>query len=368
MADCYLGKYKTILYMSIVYSLGNIVLSVTAIPGFTGNPPHWWGAFLGLFLIAFGTGGLKPNISSMGGDQFRPSQTRELQTFFAFFYFSINAGSVLSTFITPELRSISWCVVFALISNAVLPFSLGQDSCFPLAFGIPAVLMIIATLIFVSGYFLYIIIPPSGNIIFDVFRLIRTALTKRRRLPSNERTRTHWLDYAKDDIAQELIDDTKSLLAVLYLFIPLPLYWTLFDQQSSEWVYQAQKMDNKVYIGVGQFVVKPEQMQLVNALLILILIPLFDRIIYPFCSKIGHPFLPLKRMVIGIFFTFLAFVVAGIVEISIDRSSFNEKGECVQDCVSIFWQLPQYFIITSGEILFSITGLEFGKCGIIFQI
>ncbi len=44
------GKFKTILYLSFVYVAGSIVLSVTSIPGATGDPPHWWGAAVGLTL------------------------------------------------------------------------------------------------------------------------------------------------------------------------------------------------------------------------------------------------------------------------------------------------------------------------------
>lgn len=67
ISDTYLGKFKTILILSMVYCVGNIVLSVTALPGVTGGnldaipkvAPHWWGAALGLFLLAVGTGGIK---------------------------------------------------------------------------------------------------------------------------------------------------------------------------------------------------------------------------------------------------------------------------------------------------------------------
>ena len=89
---------------------------MTALPGVMGGdmnavppvPPQWWGTALGLGLLAVGTGGIKPCVSAFGGDQFHSSQVVELQTFFSLFYFAINAGSVFSTFLTPELRSIPW--------------------------------------------------------------------------------------------------------------------------------------------------------------------------------------------------------------------------------------------------------------------
>lgn len=88
-------------------------------------------SLLGLLIIALGTGGIKPCVSAFGGDQFvRPQQDRQLEQFFSYFYISINAGSLLSTLLTPVLREDVQCF--------------GQTSCFSLAFGVPAVLMIVA--------------------------------------------------------------------------------------------------------------------------------------------------------------------------------------------------------------------------------
>lgn len=83
---------------------------------------------VGLFLTSVGAGGVKPCISSFGGDQFvLPDQEDLLQKFFSWFYFAVNAGSLFTSFITPELRKSVQCF--------------GKDSCFPLAFGVPALLM-----------------------------------------------------------------------------------------------------------------------------------------------------------------------------------------------------------------------------------
>ena len=88
-------------------------------------------AFLGLGLIAFGTGGIKPCVASFGGDQFElPEQQNQLKTFFSLFYAAINAGSLISLIVTPMLRQHEACF--------------GQENCYPLAFGVPAALMITA--------------------------------------------------------------------------------------------------------------------------------------------------------------------------------------------------------------------------------
>ena len=94
--------FRTILYVSLVYALGNLVVSLTALPGLgAGEIP---GPMIGLFLIALGTGGIKPCVSAFGGDQISADQTKLLQSFFSVFYFAINAGSLLSMLITPVLR------------------------------------------------------------------------------------------------------------------------------------------------------------------------------------------------------------------------------------------------------------------------
>ena len=88
-------------------------------------------SFIGLLLIALGTGGIKPCARTLGGEQFiLPEQVKELATFFSLFYAAINAGGLMSTIVTPTLRRDVKCF--------------GQQSCFPLAFGVPAILMMIA--------------------------------------------------------------------------------------------------------------------------------------------------------------------------------------------------------------------------------
>lgn len=129
ISDVWLGKFNTILYLSIVYSIGSVIVSLGAIPVF--NISHSVTLYIGLLLIALGSGGIKPCVSAFGGDQFKmPEQAAQITSFFSLFYFSINAGSLISTTITPILRADVHCF--------------GDNDCFPLAFGIPAILMIVS--------------------------------------------------------------------------------------------------------------------------------------------------------------------------------------------------------------------------------
>lgn len=114
---------------------------------------------IGLFLIALGSGGIKPCVSAFGGEQFTmPQQAAQLAIFFSLFYFSVNAGSLISTTVTPILREDVQCF--------------GMDDCFPLAFGVPAVLMAASIVIFIGGKFLYKILPIQGNMLVKVFKCI----------------------------------------------------------------------------------------------------------------------------------------------------------------------------------------------------
>lgn len=108
-------------------------------------------SFLGLALIAFGTGGIKPCVSAFGGDQFKPGQERQLKQFFSLYYVSVNAGSLISTFVTPIFR------------NDIACFD--RTDCYPLAFGVPAVLMVVAVALFILGRFVtrYQINPPQKD-------------------------------------------------------------------------------------------------------------------------------------------------------------------------------------------------------------
>lgn len=129
LSDVWLGKFRTILYLSIVYTIGSVVVAVSAIPNINISPTI--ALYAGLSLIGIGSGGIKPCISAFGGDQFKmPEQAVQMTKFFSIFYFSINAGGLLSTAVTPNLRASVHCF--------------GQDDCYPLAFGLPAVLMIMS--------------------------------------------------------------------------------------------------------------------------------------------------------------------------------------------------------------------------------
>uniref|UniRef100_A0A8C5HU60 Solute carrier family 15 member 1-like n=1 Tax=Gouania willdenowi TaxID=441366 RepID=A0A8C5HU60_GOUWI len=288
VADSWLGKFKTIIYLSIVYAIGQVAMAVSAIHDITdtdrdGTPDnmifHVVMSMVGLFLIALGTGGIKPCVAAFGGDQFGDHQEKQRRTFFSVFYLCINGGSLLSTIITPILRA-QECGIYS------------QQKCYSLAFGVPAALMVVALVVFIAGSGMYYKAEPQGNIMLDVSKCIGFAIKNRYRHRSKQfPKRKHWMDWAEEKYDKLLIAQIKMVLKVLFLYIPLPVFWTLFDQKGSRWTLQATTMDGNF----GLLVIQPDQMQTVNPILILTLVPIMDSVVYPLIKKCGLNFTKIEK-------------------------------------------------------------------------
>uniref|UniRef100_A0A8I5MV86 Solute carrier family 15 member 2 n=1 Tax=Papio anubis TaxID=9555 RepID=A0A8I5MV86_PAPAN len=298
----------TIIYLSLVYVLGHVIKSLGALPILGGQVVHTVLSLVGLSLIALGTGGIKPCVAAFGGDQFEEKHAEERTRYFSVFYLSINAGSLISTFITPMLRGDVQCF--------------GED-CYALAFGVPGLLMVIALVVFAMGSKIYNKPPPEGNIVAQVFKCIWFAISNRFKNRSGDiPKRQHWLDWAAEKYPKQLIMDVKALTRILFLYIPLPMFWALLDQQGSRWTLQAIRMNGNL----GFFVLQPDQMQVLNPLLVLIFIPLFDFVIYRLVSKCGINFSSLRKMAVGMILACLAFAVAAAVEIKINEMTPAQPG------------------------------------------
>ncbi|XP_055950985.1 peptide transporter family 2-like [Argiope bruennichi] len=298
IADGWLGLFRTIFYLSILFAIGNSVVAIGATPMSVQNMTIV--SLFGLFIVALGTGGIKPCVSAFGGSQFDENQIKERHQFFSLFFFAINIGSILSTIISPELRASVHCF--------------GKDTCYPLAFGAPALLSIIVITLFICGKSVYKIRPAEGSEFVSVFRCIFYALAQKFRNKRKEK-RNHWLEYADDKFDRQLIFDIKSFLQVTWMYIPLPIYWALYEQQGSTWILQSAEMDGEV----GGYQIKPDQMQIINPIFILIFIPLFNSVIYPFLRKCGLCKMPLQRMAVGGILVAIAFVMTGFIQLKIEQ-------------------------------------------------
>ncbi|XP_034859037.1 solute carrier family 15 member 1 [Mirounga leonina] len=313
IADSWLGKFKTIVSLSIVYTIGQAVTAVSSITDLTdfnhdGTPDnlsvHVALSMIGLALIALGTGGIKPCVSAFGGDQFEEGQEKQRNRFFSIFYLAINAGSLLSTIITPILR-VQQCGIHS------------KQACYPLAFGVPAALMAVSLIVFILGSGMYKKFQPQGNVMAKVVKCIGFALKNRFRHRSKAfPKREHWLDWAREKYDERLISQIKMVTRVMFLYLPLPMFWALFDQQGSRWTLQATTMSGKI----GLIEIQPDQMQTVNAILIVIMVPIMDAVVYPLIAKCGFSFTSLKKMTVGMFLASMAFVLAAVVQVEIDKT------------------------------------------------
>jgi POT family proton-dependent oligopeptide transporter len=131
-------------------------------------------------------------------------------------------------------------------------------------------------------------------------------------------------------------------LASIYAFIAV--FWALFEQTGSSWILQAQKMDRLVF----GFELLPSQIQAANPLLIMLLVPLFSYVVYPFLSRF-FVLTALRKMTIGLFLTVIAFAIPAYIQMQLDNGLTPH----------ITWQLLAYVLLTSAEVMVSITCLEF---------
>ncbi|HUC84316.1 MAG TPA: MFS transporter [Candidatus Acidoferrales bacterium] len=404
LSDRLIGRYHTILWVSLIYCLGNGVLASS---GFA-HDPHGRLMCLctGLALIAFGSGGIKPCVSAFMGDQFKPEQSHLLQKAYGAFYWSINFGSFFSFLVVP------WA---------------SEKWNYAVAFGIPGVLMALATLIFVSGtrYYtrkptnretrhagfftvfwsafracpttpwmallnvtttiglpvvimalmIWVFFSKEGGVFTDTLGWISLALVgvwyllviglsvaQKTELPQS------FLQYASPRHNESEIAAARSLSPILFIFAFIPVFWTLFDQTNSTWVMQGEQMIRyhlptfpfPTVGGIGHWLhgaattpfepitltVGAEEMQSANPAIVMILVPLFTLFVYP---RIGKFASPLKRMSYGMFVAASSYLVVAALQKQVEAGAQ----------LSVLIQFIPYLILTTAEVLLSTTGLEF---------
>jgi POT family proton-dependent oligopeptide transporter len=201
--------------------------------------------------------------------------------------------------------------------------------------------MALATIIFFLGRKRYVRVPPSG-IKKDNFVFISLYALFNREKKKKGQT---WLDVAKGKFEPEKVEGIKAVYRVMAVFAFAPIFWAMWDQNLSEWVLQATKLD----LNVLGFTLLPEQVQTVNPIFLLLFIPVFNYWIYPFFDRLGLKATPLRRIGTGLILTGFSFVVIALIQTQID------SGERP----SVWWQVLAYMILSAGEVLVSITGLEY---------
>ncbi|KAG2670015.1 hypothetical protein I3760_14G064200 [Carya illinoinensis] len=391
LADAYLGRYRTIAYFSIIYVIGMTLLTLSAsVPGLK---PTCYGkdnchatdaqtavCFVALYLIALGTGGIKPCVSSYGADQFDDNDEVEKKSkgsFFNWFYFSINIG--------------------ALIASSVLVYI--QDHVgWGWGFGIPAVAMAIAVLSFFSGTRLYRNQKPGGSPLTRICQVVVASFRKRKvEVPADKSllyetadaestiTGSRKLDHTKDlsffdKAAVEVqkdhikaspnpwtlctvtqVEELKAIIRLLPIWATGIMFSTVYSQMSSLFVLQGETMDP--HVGSSSFKIPSASLSIFDTLSVIFWVPIYDRIIIPLARKYtGHKtgLTQLQRMGIGLFISIFSMICAAVLElVRLQMVRRHDYYELKYIPMSIFWQVPQYFLIGCAEVFTFIGQLEF---------
>ncbi len=373
LADCRYGRYKTILIFSWVYFAGLVLLTASAV----SSAKSMAALYVALFTIALGTGGIKANNSTFGADQFddeNPRDQQEKQSFFNWFYFSINVGSLIaSTAIVYVQENISWAIGFAL----------------------PATAMLGAIVVLMAGQSRYKHVQPSNSPFERIARVTEAAWKERRRVREmgrgnrgwkhRDRGRrsdagtsagasdhsgdnieaeteplvpgaqdsgrgTHWLDAAIGQHTAEEVDEVKLFYALFPVFFATILFWTVYAQMQTFFVVQGSMM----YRQIGSFVVPAASLSMMDTLAIVGLIPVYEKLFVPMFRRMGHPVTTLKRIGWGLVICSTSMIAAAAVErCRLGAARHSEPPP------SIWLQVPMYVLVGAAEIGTSVGTMEF---------
>ncbi|KAF9896377.1 peptide transporter ptr2 [Lobosporangium transversale] len=363
VADKWLGKFKTILIFSILYTAGLVLLTISSIDSLKDNV-GLPGFIVALYcMISWGTGGIKSNVSTFAAEQIPaenyPHPTKSgvtinhaitVERVFRYFYMSINVGGMLGQAITPAVSGKAW----------------------DLAFMIPAIVFVVGIIIFALGRPKYYDRPPQGNILGQTFRCIVFAFKNRRSHPPG----THWIQSAAaandgtHEWSNKFVNDLERTYHACKVFMVYPVYWALYNNMNDNFINMAVNMTRPSWL-------KPEQLSFVNSAVIVIFIPILDLIIFPLLRKAGFKLGPINRIIIGFTIVTFCFVYVTVLQHFLYKSppyyDFTGKDpkdpnriiqiptnkEDVINEITIWTQLPAYILIGISEIFASATGLEF---------
>ncbi|RKO97814.1 hypothetical protein CXG81DRAFT_12094 [Caulochytrium protostelioides] len=364
VADHTWGKYRAVVIYSLVYLCGWILLTVSAVPSShaADGTPVFGRAALPLFVLAilvigFGAG-IKSLISVMVADNVprepyihvRHNGQREVidpdltvSRVYVWFYWSINIGSVVGMLACTTL----------------------ERSAFWKAYLVPACSMVVAIAVFVMGRRRYHApATPDGSVIMNSVRCIAYAAQRRRRYrkqsiitssgSQRECEQRVWPD--------RLVDDLKRTLKACSIFPIMIIYWLAYSQQTSNLISSAAQMERPVWLN-------NDVVPLLDPVLLCLLLPVFDRVIYPWLARRRIRFSPLRRMALGIALGGISMLSASAIQARVYHAppyfnhplvdSDGQPATGTPNHVSIWWQLIPYFLIACSEILASASALEF---------
>ncbi|CAM0950683.1 unnamed protein product [Alopecurus aequalis] len=363
LADTYWGRYKTIVVFLSIYTVGMLVLTVSATLPWMLQPSNHGrvAVYLGLYLTALGNGGIKPCTSAFGADQFDisdPAERVRKGSFFNWYYFSINVGSLVSTTVLVWVQDkVGWGVGFA----------------------VPLVLMSLGFMVFLAGRRVYRYKRPGESPMKRVSQVVVAAARNchaaleltlpddcsalHQLPPPSELTAlkihhpTRFLDKAaivppptSDKKGQwrlctvSQVEEVKKLLRLCPVWASLVVFFMATSQTRrwhGEW---RMAMDNRV----GPFTVPPASMVGFDVFATLVLIPVYDAVLVPLARRatgedrgLSQP----QRIGVGLALSALAM-------------AYERKRRLAAGAMSIVWQAPAYTMLGAGEVFAAIGMLE----------
>ncbi|PKI74931.1 hypothetical protein CRG98_004703 [Punica granatum] len=391
LSDSYLGCFWTILIFGFLELSGFILLSVQAhLPQL--KPPKCDMMHPGvdepcieakgfkaliflvaLYLVALGSGCVKPNMIAHGADQFNtnsPKQAKRLSSYFNAAYFAFSLGELFA------LTVLVWVQTHS-----------GMD----VGFGVSAAAMAMGLISLVSGTFYYRNKRPRGSIFTPIAQVFVAAIRKRNLdLPSNTQIlhgsqdnvpnnksnggnllhteRFRFLDKAcikTQDQAKATespwrlctvtqVEQVKTLISVIPIFACTIVFNTILAQLQTFSVQQGSSMDTHL---TSSFTIPPASLQSIPYLLLILLVPLYDRLFVPFARRLtGHEsgISPLLRIGLGLFLATFSMIAAALMEKK-RRDAAVRSGHVL----SIFWITPQFLIFGLSEMFTAVGLIEF---------
>ncbi|KAM5581535.1 protein NRT1/ PTR FAMILY 5.8 [Rosa sericea] len=379
LADSYWDRYYTIVASSFIYVAGLVALTSTALMSRASSdqanktsPSSF--LFCSLYLISLGQGGYNPSLQAFGADQL-DSEEEELPSskddkksnkkslFFQWWYFGICSGTVLGISVMSYIQdTFGWILGFA----------------------IPMISMVTSVIVFSCGSPIYTYRQRNeamGNKpVVSMLQVIKAAalklLNSKVKLPdendvtelelqgkplchpnlsSNEGLNN---EHPKSSI--HMFENAKVILRLLPIWLMLLMFAVIFQQPST--FFTKQGMTMKRNIG-SNFLIPPATLQSAIALSIVVLMPLYDKVLIPItkvltCNEKGITVM--QRMGIGMFTSVIALIIAALVEtrrlhISRNMEILGSQSETVP--LSIFWLLPQYILLGISDI-FTVVGMQ----------
>ncbi|XP_061469041.1 solute carrier family 15 member 3 [Rhineura floridana] len=400
LADAYLGRYWTITFSFLLYLLSACLLPVVAsqynrlwlcgeMPAYIIEPSCQNGSmecekqlpsqycapimYTGLMFLALGISSVKANLTPFGADQVTDRGREATRRFFNWFYWSINIGAVISL------------LVIAFIQ---------QNVGFLTGYAIPAVCLALALVIFLLAAPIFVTKPAAGSQVSTMFQLalqksccgqaVQKMTTKTRAGSSQSEAEVAGSlsdpRYQPVGMSHEDITNFQVIMKILPVMLTLIPYWMVYFQMQSTYylqglhlfipnIFQNSHLNNSAFSEAtdSSYTFPDAWLLLANVVVLLVLVPLKDRVIDPFLAK--RKLLPsaLKRMALGMFFGLGSVVVAGVLES--ERLKYVNNNQTVLQRIGkddyfaaplkIWWQIPQYLLIGISEIFASIPGLEF---------